>query len=71
MYLDERFFGARDPNVVERDLWKTRIGLLTGEEKEAMESFVKWKMEDMEERVVVNWEPDAAKQYMSNKLLFD
>lgn len=70
MYLDERFFGARDPNVVECDLWKTRIGLLTGEEKEAMETFVKWKMEDVKERVVVNWEPDAAKQRMS-ELLFD
>jgi hypothetical protein len=42
-FLDERFFGDRDPGVAKDDLWKTRIDLLSAEERAAMEPFVQSK----------------------------
>jgi hypothetical protein len=39
-YLHERFFGTRGENMAETDLWRTRLGLLSEEEKTAMEPFV-------------------------------
>jgi hypothetical protein len=69
-YLDERFFGPRDPEVADNDLWRTRLDLLTQEEQQAMEPFVKQKMDESRERILVEWEPDEARKRLS-ELLFD
>ncbi|KID82299.1 phosphotransferase [Metarhizium guizhouense ARSEF 977] len=69
-FLDERFFGAREDNIAKSDLWKTRVHLLNNEERKAMEPFVERKMKDMEERRIVDWDPDEAKRRYS-ELLFD
>ncbi|KAF5661596.1 kinase-like domain-containing protein [Fusarium circinatum] len=50
-FLDERFFGDRDPGVVKGDLWKTRIDLLSDDERAAMEPFVQRKMAEGKERL--------------------
>lgn len=62
--MDERFFGVRDEvgNACER--WRARVGLLSPEEKEAMESFVERKMEEGKERKLVNWEPGEAREVL-------
>ncbi|TEA14988.1 hypothetical protein C8034_v002830 [Colletotrichum sidae] len=49
-FLDERFFGDRDAAVLKYDLWKTRLHLLSEEERAAMEPFVERKMTDAKER---------------------
>ncbi len=59
--LDERFFGERGHGVAKQHLWKTRIHLLTDDERAAMEPFVEAKMKAREERVIVDWDPDKAK----------
>jgi hypothetical protein len=69
-YLDERFFGERDGEVLDEDLWKTRLHLLSEEERQAMESFVQRKMDESQERILVEWDPAEAKQRLS-ELLFD
>ncbi|TVY81301.1 hypothetical protein LSUE1_G005200 [Lachnellula suecica] len=69
-YLDERFFGTREVGVSEDELWKTRIGLLNEKERAAMEPFVEWKMNDMKERILVEWDPEEAQRRLS-ELLFD
>ena len=58
-FLDERFFGARSETAKD-DLWKTRIHMLSKEERDAMEVFVERKMEESKERIVVDWEPQDA-----------
>ncbi|KAK2626189.1 hypothetical protein QTJ16_004451 [Diplocarpon rosae] len=68
-YLDERFFGPRG-DVPEHDFWKTRVGLLSEEERAAMEPFVEWKMEDKKDRILVDWDPEEAKHRLS-RTLFD
>ncbi|KND87592.1 hypothetical protein TOPH_07774 [Tolypocladium ophioglossoides CBS 100239] len=35
-YLDERFFGDRESGVARHDLWRTRLHLLTDEERAAI-----------------------------------
>lgn len=69
-YLDERFFGSRDADIAQDELWKTRIGLLSEKERAAMEAFVEWKMEDKKDRILVNWDPEEAKQRLA-EVLFD
>lgn len=49
-FLDERFSGERGTDVVEVDLWKTRIGLLSEEERMAMETFLERKMAEAKAR---------------------
>ncbi|KAJ3533091.1 hypothetical protein NM208_g8141 [Fusarium decemcellulare] len=69
-FLDERFFGDRDSGVVKNDLWKTRVHLLSEEERAAMEAFVERKMAESKERRIVDWDPDEAQERFSD-LLFD
>jgi len=69
-YLDEKFFGTREEDVTKDDLWRTRVDLLSEKEKAAMQSFVEWKMEDKKERILVDWDPEEAKQRLS-EVLFD
>jgi aminoglycoside phosphotransferase (APT) family kinase protein len=69
-YLDEKFFGTREEDILEDDLWKTRLSLLSEKERAAMEPFVEWKMEDKKERILVDWDPEEAKQRLS-EVLFD
>lgn len=54
-YLDSSHFG---PNA-HRD-YHARLNLLTKEETEAMETFVKMKLEECEDRTLVQWNHDSA-----------
>ncbi|CAM1503233.1 Fc.00g080090.m01.CDS01 [Cosmosporella sp. VM-42] len=67
-FLDERFFGDRGDNVLKNDLWKSRLHLLTDDERKAMEPFVERKMNESRERIIVNWDSTAAKQRFSELL---
>ncbi|KAK1710688.1 phosphotransferase [Colletotrichum lupini] len=71
-YLDEKFFGKRDPNsgVPKSKLWKTRIHLLSPEEQAAMDTMVEIKMEESKERILVDWEDTEARQRLKS-FLFD
>ncbi|TVY43889.1 hypothetical protein LSUB1_G002036 [Lachnellula subtilissima] len=69
-YLDEKLFGTREEDVPTDNIWRTRIHLLSEKERVAMERFVEWKMEDKKERILVDWDPEEAKQRLSD-LLFD
>ncbi|KAI9163455.1 Phosphotransferase [Paramyrothecium foliicola] len=69
-FLDERFFGARDSGVPDEELWKTRLDLLGREEQQAMETFVRQKMEESRERILADWDPAEAKRRLS-ELLFE
>ncbi|KAF5532623.1 aromatic-amino-acid decarboxylase [Fusarium mexicanum] len=69
-FLDERFFGDRDPGVVKGDLWKTRIDLLSDDERAAMEPFVQRKMAEGKERRIVEWDETEAQKRFS-ELLFN
>ncbi|KDN71959.1 putative phosphotransferase [Colletotrichum sublineola] len=74
-YLDERFFGERSfgeggEGLQAGELWKTRVHLLSEEERAAMEPLVQIKMEESKERVLVDWDAEEAKQRLSS-FLFD
>lgn len=69
-FLDERFFGARDSRVPDEELWKTRLDLLGREEQQAMEPFVRRKMEESRGRILVEWEPAEARRRLS-ELVFE
>lgn len=69
-YLDERFFGKRESGIAGQDLWRTRLHLLTDEERAAMEPFVRRKMTEAKERKLVDWDPEEARANLS-RLLFD
>ncbi|KAK3940287.1 hypothetical protein QBC46DRAFT_385776 [Diplogelasinospora grovesii] len=69
-YLDERFFGERGEGVPTEGLWKTRVHLLSEEERAAMEPLVQTKMEESKERVLVEWDAVEARQRLSS-YLFD
>ena len=64
-FLDERFFGEREEGVAREDFWKTRVHLLTDEERAPMEPFVERKMKESEDRVIVDWEPEEARRRLS------
>jgi hypothetical protein len=68
--LDEKFFGSRAEDVPKDDLWSSRVNLLSDKERAAMEPFVEWKMEDKKEKILVDWDPEEAKQRLS-EALFD
>ena len=67
-HLDQRFFGDRGDKILKDDLWKTRVHLLTEEERAAMEPFVARKMEESKERIIVDWDPAEATQRFSEVL---
>ncbi|KAF4988158.1 hypothetical protein FGRMN_9926 [Fusarium graminum] len=69
-FLDERFFGDRGADVLKDDLWKTRVHLLTEEERIAMEPFVEKKMAESKDRCIVEWKEEEAKERFS-ELLFN
>lgn len=79
-YLDEKFFGEREGeapteklwigDAPREELWKTRVHLLSEEERAAMEPFVQAKMEERKERILVEWDAEEAKQRLSS-YLFD
>lgn len=68
-YLDVKFFGAREGDVAVDDLWRTRVSLLSVEERAAMEPFVEWKMKDKQNRILVDWHSNDAKSRLA-ELLF-
>lgn len=53
--IDRRFFGAVDCSV--DDVWKHRLGLFNGEEKDEMENLVALKLREMKTRILA-WDPD-------------
>lgn len=69
-YLDERFFGEHDGGILDQDLWKTRLHLLSDEERQAMEPFLQRKMQKSQERILAEWDSIEAKERLSD-LLFD
>ncbi|KAJ0164983.1 hypothetical protein CTA2_12687 [Colletotrichum tanaceti] len=70
-YLDERFFGERgEAGVRAGELWKTRVHLLSEEERAAMEPLVQIKMDESKERVLVDWDDEEATRRLSS-FLFD
>ncbi|KAK2048427.1 phosphotransferase [Colletotrichum somersetense] len=69
-YLDERFFGERKEGVRAEELWKTRVHLLSEEERAAMEPLVQIKMEESKERVLIDWDAEEARRRLSS-FLFD
>ncbi|PNY27555.1 Uncharacterized protein TCAP_02513 [Tolypocladium capitatum] len=69
-YLDESFFGERDKDIPMEQLWKTRVQLLNQEERAAMEPLVQMKMEELKQRVLIEWDAAAARKRLSS-LLFD
>ncbi|PVH84308.1 phosphotransferase [Cadophora sp. DSE1049] len=69
-YLDERFFGVRGERVFPEELWKSRVHLLSEEERDAMEPFVRVKMEESKERILVEWDAEEARKHLSS-LLFE
>ncbi len=69
-YLDERFFGERGEGVSREELWKTRVGLLSEEERGGMERMVLIKMEEAKERVLMEWGDEEARERLAS-FLFD
>jgi hypothetical protein len=69
-FLDERFFGDRDGDIAKDDLWRTRLHLLSDEERVAMEPFVERKMDESKERKIVDWDEIEARKRLA-ELLFD
>jgi hypothetical protein len=69
-FLDRRFFG--EPSVArsgrKQDLWKTRVDLLTDEERDIMESLARKKMREAEERTIIEWKPEEAKRHLDQFL---
>ena len=65
-YLDERFFGEKEEGVPREELWKTRVGLLSEEERDGMERMVQIKMEEAKERVLVEWGDEEAKERLAS-----
>lgn len=69
-YMDERFFGERDKDVPAEEVWKTRVHLLSDEERTTMEPMVQIKMEESRDQVLVEWDAAEARQRLSF-FLFD
>ncbi|TVY85776.1 hypothetical protein LAWI1_G008851 [Lachnellula willkommii] len=67
-YLDERFFGPREDGVEKNELWKIRAHLLSEGARNAMEPFVERKVEEMKDRRLVEWDPEAAKSRLTEVL---
>lgn len=70
-YLDERFFGERQTDVPHDKIWKTRVDLLGERERAGMKSFVARKVEESEERILIDdWDPQEVKDRLS-EVFFD
>lgn len=54
----------------EGERWKSRVHLLSKGARDAMEPSVERKVEEMKERKLVEWDPEAAKSRLA-ELLFD
>lgn len=67
--MDERFFGRREDHVEKNELWKTRVHLLSKGARNAMEPFVTRKVEEMKERKLAEWDPEAARSRLKEVLL--
>jgi hypothetical protein len=67
-FLDERFLGPRG-DVPERHWARSRVDLLTDEEREVMHRLVDIKVEEEKERILVDWEPEEAKRYLAQFLV--
>ncbi|KAL3422329.1 phosphotransferase [Phlyctema vagabunda] len=67
-YLDEKVFGLRAETGNACDRWRRRVNMLSPEETVAMERFVKRKMEDGVERILVDWEPEEASERLQEVL---
>ncbi|KAG5796190.1 hypothetical protein H9Q69_004744 [Fusarium xylarioides] len=67
-YLDERFFGPRDDDIQKPQFWRARVHLLGEEAQRSMEMVVERKMNDAEERVLVDWDPDTANHILQEAL---
>jgi hypothetical protein len=63
-YLDPAYFGANEDGD-----YKARLGLLPEQEAGAMEPFVKTKMEEAKERVLVEWEHETAIAHLAKVLV--
>ncbi|KAI1822490.1 phosphotransferase family protein [Xylaria intraflava] len=59
-FVDISFFGPNE----EQD-YGVRLGLLTEKKLEAMEPFVKMKMEESKERILVKWDDDDAAAHLA------
>ncbi|EMR71663.1 putative phosphotransferase enzyme family protein [Eutypa lata UCREL1] len=70
-YLDERFYGERPVGVAKKGLWKTRVDLLSEEERVTMEVFTQRKMEESKKRILVDWDDAQVKEGMSEVLFQD
>lgn len=66
-YLDEQFFGDEKEN--EEQDFHARLDLLTERETEAMEEFVRVKVRESEERVVVKWGEEEAKARLAEVMV--
>ncbi|UPK94090.1 hypothetical protein LCI18_005025 [Fusarium solani-melongenae] len=69
-YLDKKFFGERRKDTSVEELWKTRVHLLSEQERTAMETLVQTKMEESKERILVEWDAEEVRQRLSS-FLFD
>ena len=69
-YLYKRFFGVESNSVPKHELWKTALQFLNEAELNAMEPFVERKMEESKQRILVEWDPEEAKQRLA-EVLFD
>ncbi|UZP40467.1 hypothetical protein NXS19_008283 [Fusarium pseudograminearum] len=67
-FLDERFFGPRDEINQEDSYWRARMHLLGEKGRQDMETFVVKKMDEIKERILVDWDPTAAKDLLSRTL---
>lgn len=67
-YLDERFFGLVGEDVSIGERWRTRVSLLSPEEQAAMETMVQIKVEESKERILVEYDPQEAKERLASFL---
>ncbi|KAG4423946.1 hypothetical protein IFR04_002941 [Cadophora malorum] len=67
-YLDGRFFGKGGEENATGEQWKSRVHLLSDKEREAMEPFVREKMEEAKERILVEWDAAEARKRLSSLL---
>lgn len=69
-FLDERLFGARDAEVLDKHLWKTRLHLLSQQEQQIMETFVKRKMDESRDRILVEWDPTEVRRRLTELIFY-
>lgn len=63
-FLDPAYLGANEDGD-----YKARLGLLSEQEAEAMEPFVKMKMDEAKERLLVEWEHETANAHLAKVLV--